>query len=92
MTLDPGRVQAVFLAALEPETLADRAAVLDRECAADEELRRRVEALLIAHDKPHRLLDRPFIAPGEQVAAIRVQRADRSDEVNPPPSDPEPTP
>ena len=33
MTLDPGRVQAVFLAALEQEKPADRVAVLDRECA-----------------------------------------------------------
>ena len=92
MTLDPGRVQAVFLAALEQETLADRAAVLDRECAADDELRRRVEALLIAHDKPDRLLDRPLIAPGEQVAAIRVQPADWANGVKTPPSDSEPMP
>lgn len=89
MTLDPGRVQAVFLAALEQETLAGRAAVIDRECAVDEELRRRVEALLVAHDKPDSLLDRPFIAPGEQVAAIRVQPAESADNLKRPPSDPE---
>ena len=43
MTLDPKRVQAVFLAAIEQENLPDRDEVLDRACAADEELRRRVE-------------------------------------------------
>ena len=92
MTLDPGRVQAVFLAAIERETLADRAAVLDRECAADEELRRRVEALLVAHDRSDRLLDRPSIAPGERAATIRVQPADSANEIEPPPSGPEPMP
>jgi hypothetical protein len=82
MNLDSGRVQAVFPAALEQETRADRVAVLDRVCAADNELRRRVEALLIARDQPDSLLDRPFIAPGGQVAAIRVQPAERADEVD----------
>jgi eukaryotic-like serine/threonine-protein kinase len=64
MTFDPGRVQDLFLAALEQETPADRRILLDRECAADDELRRRVEALLIAHDQPDSLLDRPFFAIG----------------------------
>jgi hypothetical protein len=82
MTLDPKRVQAVFLAAIEQENLPDRDEVLDRECAADEELRRRVEALLIAHDHPDSLLDRPFVGPGEPVAASRVQPAERAGEVD----------
>jgi hypothetical protein len=82
MTLDPGRVQAVFLAALEQETPADRGAVLDRECAADAELRRRVEALLVAHDQPDSLLDRPLIVHLEQ-------RPDLADGVKAPPGDPE---
>ena len=64
--------------------LADRAAVLDRECAADEEPRRRIEALPIVHDTPDRLLDRPFVAGGEQVGAIRVQPIDKADEVKSP--------
>ncbi len=89
MTLDPGRVQAVFLAALKQENVADRAAVLDRECEGDEALRCRVETLLIAHDKPDSLLDRPF-ALGEQVAAIRMSRVDQDNEVKPPSSEPEP--
>ncbi len=82
MTLDPKRVQAVFLAAIERETQADRDDILDRECAADEELRRRVEALLIAHDHPDSLLDRPFVGPGEPVTTICVQPAERAGEVD----------
>jgi serine/threonine protein kinase/tetratricopeptide (TPR) repeat protein len=49
MPADPKRVQDIFLAAV---TQTDRAAVLDRECGADAELRHRVEALLRAHDDP----------------------------------------
>jgi serine/threonine protein kinase len=49
MPADPKRVQELFLAAVAQ---ADRAAVLDRECGADAELRQRVEALLRAHDAP----------------------------------------
>ena len=44
MPLDSNRVQAVFGAVLESDSAANRAAVLDRECATDAELRRRVEA------------------------------------------------
>ncbi len=90
MTLDPGRVQAVFLAALEEDTRVGRAAVLDRECAFDDELRRRVEALLTAHDEPGRLLDRPLVATAEQIAAACVQPADTDDEVKPSATEPEP--
>jgi hypothetical protein len=35
MPLDPMRVQAVFLSAVECHKLAARAAVLDRECSTD---------------------------------------------------------
>ena len=66
MPVDPGRVQAIFLAALEHDEPAERAGILDRECAVDAELRRRVEALLLAHDQPDSLLDRPFVTPAEQ--------------------------
>ncbi|MDB5349322.1 MAG: putative serine/threonine-protein kinase pknB [Planctomycetota bacterium] len=89
MTLDPDRVQAVFLAALATGTPGGRTAVLDRECAADDVLRHRVEALLMAHDRPDRLLDRPFVLPGVQAAAARVQPTDMGDGVNPLPSDAE---
>ena len=52
MSADAKRVQAVFLAAAAAADPAHRAAILDRECAADAELRQRVEALLRAHDEP----------------------------------------
>src|SRR5271167_4805065 len=63
MPLDPVRVQAVFLSAVECHEPAARAAVLDRECSTDAELRRRVEALLRAHDQPDSLLDQPLVGP-----------------------------
>src|SRR5262249_34336649 len=62
MPSDPQRVQAVFVAALE-QPAADRPALLDRECGADSELRRRVEALLKAHDAPGSRLEE-LAAPG----------------------------
>src|SRR5262245_26954541 len=53
------KLKAVFLAALDQAAPAERAAFLDEACADDADLRRRVEALLQAHDQPDRLLDRP---------------------------------
>jgi tetratricopeptide (TPR) repeat protein len=55
---DPKQVQAAFLAAAEQADPAARAAVLDRDCP-DPDVRRRVEALLRAHDQPDSLLDQP---------------------------------
>jgi WD40 repeat protein/serine/threonine protein kinase len=60
MPIDPKRAQAVFLAAVGIEEPAERAAVLDRECVGDAGLRERVEILLVAHDNPYSLLDRPL--------------------------------
>jgi WD40 repeat protein/serine/threonine protein kinase len=54
---DPKRVQSVFLAAAAQDSPAARAAVLDRECGPDAELRARVETLLRAHDAPGPFLD-----------------------------------
>jgi eukaryotic-like serine/threonine-protein kinase len=51
MPLDPDRVQAIFLAAVEAENLAKRSDVLNAQCADDAELRARVEALLRVHDQ-----------------------------------------
>jgi len=61
MPVDPKRVQAVFLAAVEHEDLTSRAAVIDRECGADIALRHGVEALLKARDQPDSQLDQPII-------------------------------
>jgi serine/threonine protein kinase len=64
MPVDPQRVQSAFLAAVEAPDPAARAAILDRECQGDDELRRRVEALLRAHDEPGSSLDQPARDPG----------------------------
>jgi tetratricopeptide (TPR) repeat protein/serine/threonine protein kinase len=62
MALDAQRVQAVFQAALEAPDPAARAAVLERECATDPEVSRRVQALLQAYENPASILDRPPLA------------------------------
>src|SRR5579859_5724551 len=49
MAIDFQRIQSVFQAVAELPP-AERAAVLERECKGDAELRRAVEALLRAHD------------------------------------------
>jgi serine/threonine protein kinase len=67
MSLDPKRVQAVFLAAVECHDPAARAAVLDRECSTDSELRERVEVLLRAHDRSVAFLNQPLVNPVDQV-------------------------
>ena len=80
MPLDPKRVQAVFLSAVECQEPAARAAVLDRECAGDAELRERVEALLFARDEPNSLLDRPIVNAEHQVnATLGESSSDPSD-------------
>jgi serine/threonine-protein kinase len=61
MSLDTKRVQAIFRAALDATSLLDRAAIVQRECAGDSELRQGVEALLHAYDEPARLLDQPAV-------------------------------
>src|SRR5262245_452235 len=58
MAADPKRVKEIFMAV--SEAAADRrAALLDRECAGDAELRQRVEALLQAHEEPAGFLRQP---------------------------------
>ena len=56
--------ETIFVAALEKATPAERAAYLDAACAGDPELRRRVEALLRAHEQSGDLLDPPLQDPG----------------------------
>nr|UXE44112.1 serine/threonine-protein kinase PknD [uncultured bacterium] len=52
-------LEEVFAEALRFRTREDRAAYLGHACGGDEHLRRRVEALLNAHDNAERLLDQP---------------------------------
>ena len=71
MPIDAKRVQAAFLVAIEVAEPAQQAAVLDRLCDGDAELRRRVEALLAAHDQSKSL---PH-APIESISATTNQPA-----------------
>jgi hypothetical protein len=63
MPLNPMRVQAVFLEAANCHDLADRAAILDRECTGDSQTRRRIEALLTAHDRFIDFVYQPCVGP-----------------------------
>ena len=62
MAIDPGRVKALFQAAIGRVDSADRRAFLDGETGDDAELRARLDALLAAHDRPQSVLDRPLDA------------------------------
>src|SRR5262245_10076162 len=82
MPIDPGRVQAVFLAAVAQPTAAERAAYLDEACGRETELRQRVELLLRAHDDPGSFLGMPAQDPGATAAPQPGPVED-----GPPPSD-----
>jgi serine/threonine protein kinase len=58
MKPDPDRIEAIFTAA-RAKPAEERAAYLDQACGGDAELRRRVEALLQAHDNAGSFLNRP---------------------------------
>ena len=77
MPLDPKHVQAVFLSAVKYHDPAARALVLDRECSTDAELRRRVEALLRAHDQSDSRLDRPIVGVDvDEIVSIAEREED----------------
>jgi hypothetical protein len=59
-------VEALFFAALERESAAERAAFLDSACGVDAELRRQLEKLLRAHPCVGDFMKRPV---GERLAA-----------------------
>ena len=50
MSPDPKRVEALFAAALDLPSPAERTTYLDQACGSDQPLRQRVEALLDAHE------------------------------------------
>ena len=58
MPLDAQHAKSLFLAAAE-RAVEERAAFLDRACAGEADLRRRVEQLLEAHDRPDSLPEAP---------------------------------
>jgi eukaryotic-like serine/threonine-protein kinase len=67
MPTDPRRVKDLFVAALDQPDDSARQAFLDRECGDDADLRRRLDVLLAAHDRPDAAVDRPLAAPAEDV-------------------------
>lgn len=71
MSIDAKRIQSAFLVAVEVADPRERAALLNHLCSDDEELRRRVVALLAAHDQPESL---PH-GPTESIAATINQPA-----------------
>jgi serine/threonine protein kinase/tetratricopeptide (TPR) repeat protein len=77
MPIDPSRVQAVFLAAVEPKDPVDRVEVLNARCEGDAELRARVEELLLAHDRLSELPGVGFgdVAPGSRATVIQSATA-----------------
>ena len=56
------KVKELFLQAVEIASPEDRIAFLDAACGEDVELRRRVEALILAHERPESLLDKEALA------------------------------
>jgi serine/threonine protein kinase len=63
------RTEAVFTAAVDLKTPAERAAYLDQACAENPALRARIDALLRAHDRAGHLLDRPPAAELDRTGA-----------------------
>jgi WD40 repeat protein/serine/threonine protein kinase len=57
--------RSIFIAALEKDDPAERAAYLDQTCAGDDVLRRRVERLLLAHDRADSFLAGPAADLGD---------------------------
>jgi hypothetical protein len=58
MKSDSGREVAIFTEALKVP-LQERGAFLERMCSGDENLRRRLEAIMKAHDRLGGFLERP---------------------------------
>src|SRR3954447_13521040 len=61
--------ESLFAEALGKQGEA-RGAFLDEHCEEDVELRKRLEALLRAHDNPHPFLEAPATAPVATVAEV----------------------
>jgi serine/threonine protein kinase len=60
MTEQDQSEKSIFLAVVEIDSVAERAAFLDRACGGNRSLRAQVEALVQAHEKAQRLLDTPL--------------------------------
>jgi hypothetical protein len=65
MNNEPSREVVIFIAALKLPPVK-RAAFLDQACAGDENLRRKVAALLDAHERAGNFLEKPPFEAGAQ--------------------------
>ena len=66
----PKSAEELFAAALELTNPADRAALLDRECAGHSALRAEVESLLAAHEQASKFLENPPAAAVAETLAV----------------------
>jgi WD40 repeat protein/serine/threonine protein kinase len=64
--------RSIFMAALDIENRTERAAYLDQACGGDVVLRRRVETLLLAHERADSFLAKPAAGPGGTVDEVAV--------------------
>ena len=64
MVVKPSNVEAIFYAALQKESPAERGAYLDEVCCTDADLRADVESLLTAHQNVGEFFKHPGIPTG----------------------------
>jgi hypothetical protein len=81
MSADPGQDVRIFTEALK-HPVAERGAFLDRACAGDAELRRKVEALLRAYERLGDFLETPPPKPGSSVLNPEIDEAPREPNSN----------
>ncbi len=72
MAIEPGRVKALFQAAIELTDASERRAFLEREVGGDGELCARLDALLAAAHQPHEILDQPLAASTDHDSAAAL--------------------
>ena len=77
MTVQQSEIETLFIQAAAIDAAGERQAFLDRHCGQDAELRRRVEALLRAHDDAGSFLDGP---PEDILPTIAINSKDTVDE------------
>ena len=61
MPVDLKQIESVFLEAVAAPDAAARLAILNERAGSDPELRKKVEELLLAHDKPGSFLSEPAV-------------------------------
>ena len=78
MAIEPGRVKALFQAAIEIDDTSERQAWLAREVGDDDPLRARLQGLLDAYHLPHSVFDQPLQANTDPGATATVSSASMS--------------